>query len=69
MASAVALAFLLAVAVILRYLGKVVDDDGQNQSHGMVREVFSCFQDILIKALPPPAIKIVVVVWQIVFQV
>lgn len=63
---------LLVAAIVLRYLSRVVDDEtGElaNASQGFVARKCAMFQDSLMRVLPLSAIKIVVVVWQIVSQV
>lgn len=60
----------LAAVVALSLMGKVVEDDeteGLDAPQGFNERTSDCLQHVIIKALP--AIKIVVVVWQIIFQV
>lgn len=66
----------LAAAALLRHLGAVAEDDDSarrggktDAPRGVVQRNCSYFQELLMKALPLTAIKIVGVVWQIVFQV
>ena len=67
----IAVAALMATTVLLSYLGRGTDEWAEERSSGR-----GCWQrftlnshDFLLKVFPLTAIKIVVVVWQIVFQV
>ena len=70
--SAVSVVLLLAAIIIWRHLRRGVDDDltgSPGTLEGFLQRKITFFQHIMMKALPLTAIKIVVVVWQIVFQV
>lgn len=72
MASAVALAVLVAAASVLRHLGRVVDGDKQEilgVPQDSVYRKRASFRDLLMKALHLTAIRIVAVVWEIFIQV
>lgn len=63
---------LLAAALVLKDLGSALKDDtgeGMDVRRGLVARKCSMFMGSLMKVLPLRAIKIVVVVWQIVSQV
>ena len=65
-------ATVLVVVILLKHLSKVVDSEtgeGADGRQGLVGRKCALFQDVLMKVLPLSAIKIVVVVWQIVSQV
>lgn len=71
-ASAVIVGAILFAAGIYTYLGRRVDGEtmeGLAAPQSCVRRKCTSFRDSLMKALPLTAIKILVVVWQIVFQV
>lgn len=62
----------LVTVMVLRRLGTVVDADRGEEndpSQGFARSRCASCQDLMIKVLPLSAIKIVVVVWQIIYQV
>ena len=70
--SAVFVFLLLAAIITWRHLRRGVDDDltgSPGTLEGFLQRKITFFQHIMMKALPLTAIKIVVVVWQIVFQV
>lgn len=69
---AVGIVVFIAVVFLLRHMACV--EDGQSSqpqaaSQGFVVRKLTSIQGTAMKALPLTAIKIVVVVWQIVFQV
>lgn len=71
-AAVVVAAVLLVTFFIMRHMGRVVDGDSTNSvgaPQGFVSRKFSSFKITAMKALPVTAIRIVVVVWQIIFQV
>lgn len=62
----------VVAVMLLRYLGRAEDDDTRGRrgaSRGFLRQKCDIFQESLSKVLPLTAIKMVVVVWQIVLQV
>lgn len=68
----VAVVVLLVATLILRSLGTVLGGGMARENdlpQGVVVSIFAWCQELLMKVLPLSAIKIVVVVWQIVFQV
>ena len=70
--STMAVVVLLVAAVLFKSLVTVVGDDTartNDSPDGFSRSKCASFQDLAKKAFPISAIKIVVVVWQIVFQV
>lgn len=62
---------MVVAVVLLKHLGSVADSDGRGAGARRISIQRKCvsFQNSLMKVLPLTAIKIVVVVWQIVFQV
>lgn len=63
---------LLGAAVLLWRLGKVVDekiDENADVPRNPAKRRCARYREVLIKVLPLTAIKIVVVVWQIITQV
>ena len=62
-AAAVIVAFLLAALLLLRHMGR------SSGPRGLVERTVNSVMGMVTKALPLTAIKIVVVVWQIIFQV
>lgn len=62
----------VVAVMLLRYLGRAEDDETRGRrgaSRGLIRHKCGIFQESLSKVLPLTAIKMVVVVWQIVLQV
>lgn len=67
-----AVAVLLVAAVLMKSLAKVAGDDTGEENgvpQGLARSRFPSCQGLMLKVFPLSAIKIVVVVWQIVYQV
>ena len=72
LALAAGVATVLVVTILLQHLSKVVDDEtgeGADGQQGLVVRKCALFQDVMAKVIPLSAMKIVVVVWQIVSQV
>ena len=70
--SAVSVVLLLAAIIVWRHLTRGVDGDLRGSPgtiEGFLQRKITVFHHYMMKALPRTAIKIVVVVWQIVFQV
>ena len=70
--SAVFVFLLLAAIIVWRHLTRGVDGDLRGSPgtiEGFLQRKITVFHHYMMKALPRTAIKIVVVVWQIVFQV
>lgn len=68
----VIVAVLLGVGLALMHLGRAVDGMSRTRPaapQGFFQRKLSSFQQVLMKTLPETAIKTVVVVWQIIFQV
>ena len=70
--SAVSVVLLLTAIIIWRHLGRGVEGDVRGPPgtlEGFLQRKITFFHQIMLKALPLTAIKITVVVWQVVFQV
>lgn len=71
-ATAVFAVVLLAALLLLRHMGRVGDTESTQRPsgpRGFVERKLTSVKVMVMKVLPLTAIKIVVVVWQIVFQV
>ncbi|MEP4445463.1 MAG: hypothetical protein ABJ059_18715, partial [Hyphomicrobiales bacterium] len=71
-ATVVIAAVLLATLLLLRHIGRVGDTEATQRPsgpRGFVERKLTSVKVMVTKVLPLTAIKIVVVVWQIIFQV